>query len=315
MKDNYGRDIFYLRLSVTDLCNLRCIYCMPEGGVAKRRHEDVMPVERITEIVQASAACGITKVRVTGGEPLVRGGIIDICSAISATPGICELCLTTNGILLPKYAAELKAAGVRRLNISLDSLDPATYREITRIGELDAALDGVKAALDTGFEAVKVNAVLIGGMNESGISHMLDLTLKYKVNVRFIELMPIGESARWAEERFVDASKVLQIAPELKDIGADGVAKLYKLPGGLGTVGLISPISSHFCPTCNRIRIASDGKLKPCLHSAEEIDLHDLHGPELEDTIRGAISKKPQKHNLDTGEISSSARNMNAIGG
>ena len=315
MKDNYGRDIFYLRLSVTDLCNLRCIYCMPEDGIEKRGHEDILSVDEITEIVRAASVCGITKVRVTGGEPLVRGGITEICRRISETPGIRELCLTTNGILLPKYAGDLKNAGVRRLNISLDSLDPVTYREITRTGDLGAALDGVQAALDTGFDAVKINAVLMGGVNDNEILHMLDLTRRYKVNVRFIEVMPIGECAQWAEERFINASYVLELAPELQDIGADGVAKLYRLPGGLGTVGLISPISSHFCPTCNRIRVASDGMLKPCLHSADEISLRGLHGHDLEDTIRSAISKKPRKHNLDSGEISGSTRNMNAIGG
>jgi len=315
MKDNYGRDIFYLRLSVTDLCNLRCIYCMPEDGVEKRRHEDVLSVEEIEEIVRAAASCGITKVRVTGGEPLVRGGILEICRRISNTQGISELCLTTNGILLPKYARELKAAGVRRLNISLDSLDPETYAEITRNGKLEDALLGVQTALDTGFDAVKINAVLMGGVNDEETLNMLDLTRRYEVNVRFIEVMPIGQCAKWAKERFVSASRVLEIAPELQDVGADGVAKLYKLPGGLGTVGLISPISSHFCPTCNRIRIAADGRLKPCLHSADEIELRGLSGVELENAIRSAIQQKPGKHNLGDGGSSESARNMNAIGG
>jgi cyclic pyranopterin phosphate synthase len=288
---------------------------MPEAGVEKRSHDDILSVEEISEIVRAAAACGITKVRVTGGEPLVRGGIIEICRKISETPGIRELCLTTNGILLPKFAGALKSAGVRRLNISLDSLDPVAYSRITRTGTLESALDGVKTALDTGFEAVKINAVLIGGVNDGEILHMLDLTRRSKVNVRFIEVMPVGECAEWAEERFISASRVLEIAPDLQDIGTDGVAKLYKLPGGLGTVGLISPISSHFCPTCNRIRIAADGMLKPCLHSADEIALRGLHGHELEDAIRSAISQKPRKHSLDEGGTSASARNMNAIGG
>ena len=315
MRDDYGRDIYYLRLSVTDLCNLRCIYCMPEDGIEKLRHEDILSVEEIAEIVRAAAACGITKVRVTGGEPLVRGGIIEICRSISQTPGIKELCLTTNGILLPKYVDDLKAAGVSRLNISLDSLDPVTYRKITRNGTLESALTGVQAALDADFDAIKINAVLIGGVNGGEIESMLDLTRKHNVNVRFIEVMPIGECADWAETRFLSASHVLEVAPELFEVGVDGVAKLYKLPDGRGTIGLISPISSHFCPTCNRIRVAADGKLKPCLHSKEEIDLRGLSGVELEDTIRSAVTKKPQKHKLDMGEVSSSARNMNAIGG
>ena len=315
MKDSYGRDIYYLRLSVTDLCNLRCIYCMPEDGVEKKRHEDIMSVEEIAEVVRAAAACSITKVRVTGGEPLVRGGIIEICRRISETPGIRELCLTTNGILLPKYADEIVAAGVKRLNISLDSLDSETYRKITRTGTLESALEGVRTALDKGFDAVKINAVLMGGVNDDEILNLLDQTRRYNVNVRFIEVMPIGECADWAESRFVSTSRVLELAPELRDIGADGVAKLYKLPGGLGSVGLISPISSHFCPTCNRIRITADGKLKPCLHSEEEINLRGLHGAELQHVIRNGIFDKPLKHKLDDGNKSACNRKMNAIGG
>ena len=315
MKDRYGRDIYYLRMSVTDRCNLRCIYCMPENGVEKHRHEDIMSIEEITEIVRAASVCGITKVRLTGGEPLVRKGIIDICRKVSETPGICELCLTTNGILLPQFAEDLKSAGVTRLNISLDSLDPVTFKEITRTGSLESALEGVSAALRIGFSSIKINAVLIGGVNDSEILGLLELTRKNNANVRFIEMMPIGECAGWAESRFISASRVLEIAPELEDVGADGVAKLYRLPGGLGTVGLISPISSHFCPTCNRIRVASDGILKPCLHSAEEINLRGLRGPELEEVIRSAIFGKPQKHMLSAGNISGSVRNMNEIGG
>ena len=315
MRDSCGRDIYYLRLSVTDLCNLRCIYCMPEDGVEKRSHDDILSVEEINDIVRAAAACGITKVRVTGGEPLVRKGIVDICRRISEIPGIHELCMTTNGILLPKYAGELKEAGVKRLNISLDSIDPETYRAITRTGTLENALAGVEAALETGFDSVKINAVLIGGVNSGEIRSLLDLTRRYNINVRFIEVMPIGECADWAESRFLSTSHVLKIAPELRDAGVDGVAKLYKLPDGIGTIGLISPISSHFCPTCNRLRVAADGMLKPCLHSAEEINLRGLSGAELESAIRSAISNKPLKHRLDAGEISASRRNMNAIGG
>ena len=315
MKDNFGRDIYYLRLSVTDKCNLRCIYCMPESGVRKLRHEDVMSVEEIAEIVQAFAACGITKVRVTGGEPLVRRGILDICKKISTTAGIDEVCLTTNGILVPQYAKDLKAAGVNRLNFSLDSLDRVTYNEITRFDMLDDALTGIYAAIDAGFDALKVNAVLIGGINDKDISELLELTRKFNINIRFIEIMPIGECAGWSKDRFISAQHVLKIAPELYEAGTDGVSKQYKMPGGLGVVGLISPISSHFCPTCNRVRVTADGILKPCLHSAEEINLRGLRGAVLEDTIRKAIFSKPRKHKLNEGEQSAAARNMNAIGG
>ena len=315
MKDKFGRDIHYLRLSVTDKCNLRCIYCMPEEGIKKVRHEDILSVEEIAGIVQAAAACGITKVRITGGEPLVRRGIVDICKVVAGTEGISEVCLTTNGILLPQFAEDLKSAGVNRLNISLDSLDRVTYNKITRFDSLDKALIGVNTAFETGFDAIKINAVLIGGLNDVEILDLLELTRKYKADIRFIELMPIGECAKWASSRFLSAQSILEIAPELCETGTDGVTTLYKLPDGLGSVGLISPISSHFCPTCNRIRITAEGKLKPCLHSSEEINLRGLHGTELEKTIRDAIYGKPQKHGLDEGKSSAAARNMNEIGG
>ena len=315
MEDRYGRDIHYLRLSVTDLCNLRCVYCMPETGVEKRDHSDILSIEEIEEIVRASAACGIRKVRVTGGEPLVRRGIVEICRRIAAVPEIEELCMTTNGTLLSKYAAELMDAGVSRLNISLDTLNEKTYADITRCGRLEDTLGGIRAALDAGFDGIKLNAVLIGGVNEPEIRDLLELTRDQNLNIRFIELMPIGECADWNHERFISNSTVLDAAPELQDAGSSGVAKLYRFPGGKGTVGLISPISSHFCPTCNRIRVTADGKLKPCLHSAEEINLRGLHGGDLIETIRTAVSVKPQRHRLDVEETSASRRNMNAIGG
>jgi len=287
---------------------------MPEAGVQKLRHEDILTVDEISEIVRASAACGITKVRITGGEPLVRRGIVEICKSVSGTKGIKEVCLTTNAILVPKYAQELKSAGIHRLNISLDSLDRETYSKITRSDTLDDALKGIKIALETGFD-VKINAVLIGDVNDNEILELLELTRKYKVNVRFIEIMPIGECADWAENRFISAQCVLQLAPELYEAGTDGVSKQYMLPGGLGTVGLIRPISSHFCPTCNRIRVTADGVLKPCLHSAEEINLRGLNGAELENTIRKAIYNKPKMHELDGSRQSNATRNMNTIGG
>jgi len=288
---------------------------MPESGVKKLKHEDILTVEEIGEIVKAAAACGITKVRITGGEPLVRRGIIDICKRVTGTKGINEICLTTNGILLPQFAQELKSVGVNRINISLDSLDRVTYNNITRSDCLDDALVGLHTALEAGFDTVKVNAVLINGVNDREVLDLLELTRKYKVDVRFIELMPVGECANWASSRFYSTQSILQLAPDLREVGTEGVTKQYSLPGGLGLVGLISPISSHFCPACNRIRITAEGKLKPCLHSSEEINLRGLHGTELEETIRNAIYNKPEKHTLDEGTQSAATRNMNAIGG
>lgn len=314
MKDDFGRDIYYLRLSVTDLCNLRCVYCMPEEGVGKRCHSDILSVEEIEEIVRAAVDCGIRKIRVTGGEPLVRKGIIEICRRIAAIPDVQELCITTNGTLLPQYASQLREAGVSRLNISLDTLDGDKYTTITRGGSLKDILVGIDAALEAGFDNIKINTVLMGGVNDAEIPAMVALTRK-NINVRFIELMPIGECAGWSKDRFISNSKVLEMAPELSEVGSSGVARLYRLPGAAGTVGLISPISSHFCPTCNRIRVTSDGKLKPCLHSSDEVNLRGLHGQALVDTIRNAVRIKPKQHHLDEDSRSGSIRNMNEIGG
>jgi cyclic pyranopterin phosphate synthase len=288
---------------------------MPPEGVTKKSHGDILSVEEISEIVSAAAKCGITKVRVTGGEPLIRRGILDICAAVTKTPGIAETCVTTNGTLLRKFALPLRQSGVSRLNISLDTLDPDVYREITRGGELRDAIDGIRAARDAGFDAIKINAVLIGGVNDAGVRDMVELTRDNNISVRFIELMPMGECAQWSRERFISGAEILRALPELESLDADGVARLYRLPGAKGTVGVISPISAHFCASCNRVRVTADGKIKPCLHSADETNLRGLHGDELVSAISAAIYAKPKRHTIDGGNISGSARNMNAIGG
>lgn len=314
MKDGYGRDIYYLRLSVTDLCNLRCVYCMPAGGVEKRRHEDVLTVEELEEIARSAGRCGIRKIRLTGGEPLVRRGIVDICARTAAAPGVEEVCMTTNGLLMPKLAPELRKAGLRRVNISLDTLSPELYRELTRVGNIEDAVSGLKAALDN-FETVKINAVLIGGTNEPEIRQMVYITKDAPVELRFIELMPIGECAHWPRERFLENSAVLEAVPELEPCGTSGVARLFSLPNARGRVGLISPLSSHFCPECNRIRITPDGRLKPCLHSAQEIELRGFHGAELDAKLREGICAKPMRHHLSPASPSESLRGMSRIGG
>lgn len=314
MKDRFGRVIDYLRLSVTDLCNLRCLYCMPEKGVPRRSPSDLLSVDEIEEIVAAAIDCGVTKVRVTGGEPLVRREIVEICRRIGALPGVEKLCMTTNGVLLRQYAGDLHKAGVTRLNISLDTLDPEKYKRLTRMGTLEDVLGGIEEAFRVGFKEIKINTVLIGGVNDDEIADMAALTKDRDIHVRFIELMPIGECAEWDRERFIPNEKVLQVLPELEEAGVSGVARLYRLPGHKGTIGLISPISSHFCPSCNRIRVTADGRLKPCLHSAEEISLRGLHGEALRQVICEAIYGKPRRHHLDEA-VSLSRRNMNEIGG
>ena len=316
MKDTYGREISYLRLSVTELCNLRCRYCMPEDGVFKKRHEDMLTHEEMVLAVKAAASLGITKLRITGGEPLVKPDIVPLCREMAQIEGIRELCMTTNGTLLPRLAAPLREAGVDRLNISLDTLDGSKYRRITRRGELSQALQGIEAALREGFRKIKINAVLIGGFNDDEIPALAELTRRYPVDVRFIELMPMYDSGDFGPEAFIPYTVVTERLPELEPAAADGgVAKLYRLPGAQGNIGLISPVSAHFCAACNRIRITADGRLKPCLHSAREIPLRGLSGADLERAIREAVAEKPERHHLAEEHLSRSTRNMNEIGG
>lgn len=314
MLDGCGRTIDYLRLSVTDLCNYRCRYCMPESGVFKRSHREILSVEEIAEIAGATVACGIRKIRITGGEPLVRRGILEICRSLAAIPDLRELCLTTNGSLLPELAVSLRGAGVDRLNISLDTLQPERFARITRRGRLDDVWAGIAAAESAGFQGIKLNTVLIGGFNDDEIRNFVSLTREHPWEVRFIELMPIGECAGWDGACFVSDDAVLAACPELRPIEAGGVARRYRLPGAAGTVGLISPVSHDFCGRCSRIRITADGKLKGCLHSREELPLRGLHGEELKAAIRRGILSKPARHHLSQSG-SSTPRDMNEIGG
>ena len=274
MIDTYGRQITYLRLSVTELCNLRCRYCMPEDGVCKKRHEEMLTQEEMVMAVRAAAALGVSKLRITGGEPLVKANIVDLCREAASVDGIREVCLTTNGTLLPKLAAPLRDAGVNRLNISLDTLDADKFRYITRVGDLSDAIAGIESALSCGFDKVKINSVLIGGFNDDEIADLAELTRRYPVDVRFIELMPMYDSGDFGPEAFIPYTVVTERLPELEPLPADGgVARLYRLSGSLGNIGLISPVSAHFCAECNRIRITADGQIKPCLHSSDEISI------------------------------------------
>ena len=314
MTDGCGRTIDYLRLSVTDLCNYRCRYCMPEDGVVKRPHEDMLSVEECVEIGQAAVDCGVKKIRLTGGEPLVRRGILDICRGLRAIPGLEELCLTTNGSLLPQMAAPLREAGVDRLNISLDTLRPDRFARITRRGSLSEVMAGITAAEDAGFTRLKLDTVLIGGFNDDEIRDFVDLTRQHLWAVRFIELMPMGECAGWDRSCFIPNSTVLDACPELTPLPPEGVARRYRIPGAPGGVGLISPLSHEFCADCRRIRVTADGRLKGCLHSREELSLRGLHGEALRSAIRQGILHKPVRHHL-TERPSDTPRNMNQIGG
>lgn len=315
MKDRYGRTIKYLRLSVTDLCNCRCVYCMGENGVPRLPHSAILSFEEIEEIVRAAVSLGVTKVRLTGGEPLVRRGIDELVRRLRGIEGVEELAMTTNGARLAEYAEALKEAGLDRLNVSLDTLDPEKFRRITRIGELRDTLDGLDAARRAGFEHIKLNTVLMGGVNDDEIAEIAALAKDGAFDVRFIELMPIGECTDWDRRRFLPAERVLEYLPKGERVPSDGVAELWRPAGFRGTVGLIRPLSHRFCADCDRIRVTADGCLKPCLHSAREIPLRGKHGEALVRTIAEGMQTKPREHHMADGHASESRRGMNRIGG
>ena len=314
IQDSFGRTIQYLRLSVTDLCNYRCIYCMPQEGVCKMSHADMLSIEEMTEIVRAAHTLGIKKVRLTGGEPLVRKGILTLCRNIKAIDSMIELGITTNGALLAPMAKELKDAGVDRLNISLDSMDPHTFKTITRGGDPQDVLSGIKAAQDAGFENIKINTVLLKGINDNELYDFIKLTKDNAVHVRFIELMPLGVAKEWDSNRFMTTAMIERMLQNAKLLRIDGVARVYRLPEHKGTIGLICPMSHSFCPSCNKIRVTADGKLKPCLHSDQEIELRGLQDEKLIAAIKNGILQKPESHRFGTAGAST-ARNMNEIGG
>jgi cyclic pyranopterin phosphate synthase len=290
---------------------------MPADGVCRKDHADMMTEDEFITAVEAAAALDITKLRITGGEPLVKKNIVSICRRAAAVPGVREVCLTTNGLLLPQLAKELKEAGVKRLNLSLDTLDRSKYAYITRIGTLADFQAGLDAALEAGFEKIKLNAVLIGGFNDDEIVPLAELTRQYPVDMRFIEMMPMYDGGDFDEKAFIPYTKVLEALPEAEPAQQDGgVAKLYRLPNAKGNIGLISPVSAHFCGKCNRIRLTADGKLKPCLHSADEYSLKGLDFDGMKRVLEEAIWNKPAWHgDLDALHRSQAGRNMNQIGG
>ena len=315
MRDGQGRTIDYLRLSVTDRCNCRCVYCMPAAGVPKMAHGDILSFEEMTRIVAAAAELGVRKVRLTGGEPLVRRGIVDLVGMVAGVPGIKEVAMTTNATLLAPVAGQLKAAGLTRLNMSLDSLQENRYSRLTRGGCLEDAMAGLEAARQAGFTGTKINCVLIGGVNDDEVGNIAALAKDNPCDVRFIELMPIGQATTMPREAFLSADAVLDALPPATLVATDGVARLYQPAGWAGRVGLISPMSHKFCGSCNRIRVTADGRLKACLHSATEVDLRGLGHDRLVETLRAGIAGKPAYHHMDKTRRSDSARDMNEIGG
>lgn len=318
MKDSFGRKINYLRISLTDRCNLRCKYCMPEKGINKFCHNDMLTLEEIYEIAKSFVELGIDKIRFTGGEPLVRSGIVDLISKISKLEGIKDLAMTTNGILLKDMAKDLKKAGLNRVNISLDTLDEGKYKEITRGGDLKKVLDSIEEAKTVGLTPIKINTVLIGGFNDDEIESLVRLTEREEIDLRFIELMPIGQASNWAEEKFISNNLILEKVKELEPVPREDIsspAVYYKLPNGKGKVGIINPISCKFCENCNRVRLTSKGELKLCLHSNREIDLKKAlrNGDNIKELILKSIGEKEESHHLEEGKYIK--KNMNQIGG
>ena len=320
MKDNFGREINYLRISVADRCNLRCRYCMPETGYQNIiPKEQILSFEEIIRLAKAAAEIGISKIRLTGGEPLVRHGIIDLIAGINAIPGIEEIGITTNGILLADMARDLKEAGVSRVNISIDTMKPDKYARITRGGDLNRVLAGIEAAEREGLTPVKLNVVALGGFNDDEFADFIELTRKKSYVVRFIELMPIGHADVGDSYGFISNQEILNRFPELVPVDSEkfSVSRDYRLPDGKGKVGLISALSNHFCSSCNKIRLTSDGKIKPCLHSNEEIDMKGplhLSDGELLKALKTSINHKVAHHMLNEG-AAPIERDMNKIGG
>ena len=319
MRDSYGRNINYLRISVTDRCNLRCIYCMPEQGVKSLSPEDILRFEDILKIVKSASALGINKIRYTGGEPLVMKDIDKLIYETSKLQGIEDIAITTNGILLSGMAADLKKAGLKRVNISLDTLNEEKFKSITRIGNLGEVLKSIDKCLTLGLKPVKINTVLIRGVNDTEFVDFLNLTREMPVEIRFIELMPIGEGIKMYEKGKISFMEMLEEHPELTEIETEksSTAQLYNLQGAKGSIGFISPVSCKFCSDCNKIRLTSTGTIKPCLHSKEEINLREYLSDEvmLTNALKSAILSKPLEHHLEEESTSRSMKVMSQIGG
>ncbi|MGQ9921597.1 MAG: GTP 3',8-cyclase MoaA [Desulfobacca sp.] len=326
MEDQHHRQITYLRLSIIDRCNLRCFYCTPVQELVKLQHTDILSYEELLRLAQIAVSVGIRKIRVTGGEPLIRLGVESFLTALGTIPGLAEICLTSNGLLLADKAAALWAAGVRRLNISLDSLRPERFRRITGSDQLARVLAGLRLATDMGFEPIKINCVVLRGVNDDELVDFARLSLAYPWHVRFLEFMPIGQTPRQWREHYLPLT---EIQTRLRPLGAlqrlpreahAGPAMRYRFPGAPGEIGFIGPVSQHFCADCNRLRLTADGRLRPCLFQDEEIA---IKGPlragasdaDLQELFRQAVHRKPSRHHLGHTSLSRGRRTMARIGG
>lgn len=312
LSDSFHRPINYFRISITDRCNLRCIYCMPETGINLLHHSDILSYEEIYTVAKLSTELGITKIRITGGEPLVRVGLPQLIQLLKGIEAIDDLSITTNGILLSDHALMLKQAGLDRVNVSLDTLKPDRFEALTRTShKLTDVLNGIKTAKEVGLKPVKINTVVIKDINDDEIIDFAQRTITHSWHVRFIELIPITTNHTHSFVSVGEMQKRIEslgkLEPYLPNVG-NGPAKYYRLPKAQGTIGFITPISEHFCFKCNRLRLTSNGKLRPCLLSTNEIDIKQalrqrIPDSELKQIINEAVANKPLQHKLESGFI------------
>ncbi len=314
MKDSQGREINYLRISVTDRCNLRCFYCMPDG-VTKISRDEILRDEEIVQIVTEAVKTGITKVRITGGDPLVRKGIYDLIKKVSNIKGIKEVVISTNGTMLLGNVHKLKEAGISRVNFSLDTLNEKKYLDITKSERMLDYDSLIKELRENGLLPIKINAVLLRGINDTEIPEFIEFVNKYNVSVRFIELMPIGEIDLDYDKYFISKDEVLNNYPQLMFKRKESIAEYYSVLEKQGEIGFITPISHDFCEDCNRLRLTSEGNLRPCLHHNKEISVKSKSNEEILEGLREAIKSKDVGHNLNDKVQVVSKRPMNKIGG
>jgi GTP 3',8-cyclase len=327
MKDSFGRIVNNLRISVTDRCNFRCRYCMPEEGMQWMARSELLSFEELTRLSKIFASLGVKHIRLTGGEPLMRKDLHILVKQISDIPGIQDIAMTTNGYFLAEQAADLVTAGLHRINISLDSLDPVKFMEMTRRDNFDKVWKGIEAVDRLGIRPIKLNVVLIRGLNEDDIPKFADLARTRSFIIRFIEFMPIGSDDGWSPEKVVTGKEIIAgmekaIGKRLVPVELRGTqpADRFKFEDGIGEIGLISSVSEPFCSHCNRVRITSDGKLRTCLFSLAETDLRSMLRSEADDeAIRGAIVdavwKKEEGHLINRPGFVRPARSMSQIGG
>lgn len=326
LADAFARSIEYLRVSVTDKCNLRCVYCMPEDGLPWLHKDEILSYEEIASIVAAAASVGVRTIRLTGGEPLLRRGLDRLVAMIARTPGIEDIALSTNGLLLEEQIDALIRAGLRRVNISLDTLDPVRFETIARRPGLDRVLRAIEAAVQKGLAPVKINCVAMRGRNDDELEAFAELSRRLPVAVRFIEAMPVLEYAQAQREEYVPASELLERLREIGDLqpvegpAGNGPARYFAFPGSRGTIGVITPLSHDYCNTCNRIRLTADGRLRLCLFGDHHIDLrtplrNGAGREELAAILARSMLIKPERHHLRLGEPASRMRALSEIGG